>query len=137
MYKNIKLFILGILLVSALQGQTLKGRFLFDSATAKIPAKGLKVILVPSNSYNEARVSDLYFRGDDSRLLTKMKASVSITNTEGYYYFKAPGPGKYIIKVCMDNGVYYRFSIPKTTQPIILIKDMLALYSLRAQQAIK
>lgn len=121
-------FVLFILVIfSAVSfGQVLKGRLLYSDGK---PVKNVKVIVAPRNRFNqEITDSRNFFYGDNISLLSKMNASTSITNEEGWYYFNKIKSGRYILRVCERFGIVYNFRITDDNYDFKLIADKVAFY---------
>lgn len=122
---NLILFFL-VLLSAVSFGQVLKGRLLFSDGS---PVKNVKVIIAPKNRFNqEITDSRNFFYGDNTSLLSKMQASVAITNEDGCYYFINIRSGRYILRVCERFGIVYNFKIIDDHYDFKLIPDKVAFY---------
>jgi hypothetical protein len=106
----------------ALDAQVLKGRVMYGTAAAR----GVKVVLAPNNSSNEMIISYPRFLGDDISQLRKMNAVVALTNNDGYYYFSNIRSGRWMIKVCVQQGTVYKFILLNDRYTIQLIPDLRA-----------
>lgn len=128
--------------------RTLKGKLYFkqnitDNAqravkgksTLNYPAANVKVVLIDRNDPFLARTTTAQKKVFEtlenrqfncSSSLNSLKHTWTITNTEGYYFFKDVPAGQYVIKVCETDGNFYRFKISTNNYRYQMIPDLAA-----------
>lgn len=128
--------------------RTLKGKLYFKqeftdagqravkgTSSINYPAANVKVVLInrddstpDRNNAAQKRVYETIQSPefDCQASLSSLKYKWTITNAEGYYFFKDVPAGKYIVKVCGARGNFYKFTITTNNYRYLFIPDLAA-----------